>query len=88
MNAAAYVHAADIRVQTPKAREEQRAALAASEVAAERRGVEAERARIVAIITAPEATYRLRTALHIALKTDMSAEEARDLLKVLGEGSA
>lgn len=88
MNSIAYIHVDDIRVQSPKARHEQRAALAAAEAASERRGAQAERARILAIITASEANHRFRTALHIALKTDMTVQQARDLLLVLGEGSA
>ncbi|MCJ2067937.1 hypothetical protein MKK75_03790 [Methylobacterium sp. J-030] len=76
-----YVHVGDIRTQTPKGRAE-------TEAKAEKRGAEIERKRILAIITAPEAQYRFKTALHIALKTNMNVEEAREILKYIGLGTA
>lgn len=88
MNATAFVHAADIRVTSPKARDEQKAAIAAAVAAAEARGARAERTRVLAIINSSEAKYRFRTALHIALKTEISVEEARELLVFVGEGAA
>lgn len=46
-------------------------------------GAKAERERISAILTAPAAEGRAATAQHLALKTDMSVDEASALLETL-----
>ena len=80
-SATAFVHVSDIRTQSPKARGE-------AQALAEERGAKAERARIRSIITCPEAQYREKLALHIAINTEITLQEAQNLLSVAGKGSA
>lgn len=51
-------------------------------------GKAAERTRVSAILTDPEAAGREATAQHLALKTDMSAEDASELMKTLPKTAA
>jgi hypothetical protein len=79
--ATAFVHVEDIRMQSPKARDE-------AQAQAEERGAKAERARIRSIINCTEAQYREKLALHIAINSEMTLQEARDLLITAGKGAA
>lgn len=57
-------------------------ALAAATATGITEGRTAERARIKAIVTAPEAKGREAMAMHLAFSSDMASDAAIDLLKV------
>jgi signal peptide peptidase SppA len=62
--------------------------LDAAKVSGRQEGAAAERERVTAILTSPEATGRESTAQHLALKTNQTAEEAVALLTTLPKAEA